>query len=179
MKTDFLKQLGISEQATIDAIMAENGRDIENVKKNTSALEAKIEGLQTQLDERDTQLSELKKNNADNEKLTAKIAELEQVNATAKTEYESKLEALRKTHEREGKVRDAGARNVKAVMALLNDDEDDDKQLATLKESEPYFFHGDTKTPPHGTNPASGTNNTPTNKPQTFADAVRMALTNN
>lgn len=181
MKTDFLKNLGITEQSVIDAIMAENGRDIENVKKNTTAMETEIEGLKTQLDERDTQLKELKKTVGDNEKLTAKIAELEEANKTTKSEYEGKLDALRKDNEIESKLRDAKAKSIKAVKALLNSDEDLDKQIKKLSEDEATSFLFETTSnnqPPKGTNPASGGNPAPTNQPKSFADAIRGALTN-
>lgn len=181
MKTDFLKNLGITEQSVIDAIMAENGRDIENVKKNTTSMETEIEGLKAQLTERDTQLTELKKTAGDNEKLTAKIAELEETNKTTKSEYEGKLEALRKDNEIESKLRDAKAKSIKAVKALLNSDEDLDKQIKKLSEDEAtsFLFEAAQPTqPPKGTEPAGGNNPPPANQTKSLADAIRGALNN-
>lgn len=181
MKTDFLKNLGITEQSVIDAIMAENGRDIENVKKNNASMETEIEGLKAQLTERDTQLTELKKTVGDNEKLTAKIAELEETNKTTKSEYEGKLEALRKDNEIESKLRDAKAKSVKAVKALLNSEEDLDKQIKKLVEDEATSFLFESAQqvqPPKGTEPAGGNNPPPVNQSKSFADAVRGALSN-
>ena len=183
MKTAFLKDLGISEQSVIDAIMAENGRDIENVKKNISELETKIEGLNNQLNERDSQLTELKKNVGDNEALSNRISELEELNKTTKADYEKQLEELRRDNEIESKLRDANAKNIKAVKALLNDKDDLDEQIKKLtNDSETSFlFESKTQdpTPPKGTEPASGSSKPTKTEPKTLADAVRTALTGN
>lgn len=182
MKSDFLRELGVTEQSVIDAIMAENGRDITKAQKDYEAIAAKVEGLEAQLTERDGQLSELKKSVKDNEKLSNKITELEQANETAKTEYENKIAGLIKEHELESKLRDAKAKNIKAVKALLNADEDFDKQINALKAGEDtsFLFEQETQTPlPSGTSPRSG-NQPPQPKIElTFADRVREALSKN
>lgn len=183
MKTAFLRELGVTEQSIIDAIMAENGRDIDHVKKNNVAMETEIADLKSQLKDRDTQLNELKKSAGDNEKLTAKIAELEEQNKTAKVEYEEKLEALRRDNEIEGKLRDAKAKNLKAVKALLNSEEDLDKQIKKLVEGEETSFlfesaeQTNAVTTPKGTNPAGGTDTKPVSESKTLAEAIRGALT--
>ena len=122
MKTEFLKGLGIVEQSVIDAIMAENGKDINAVKSNTTQLETQIENLKNQISERDSQLKGLKESAKDNEGLTNKITELENANKKASEEYENKIAAMQKTHAIESGVRDAKAKNVKAVMALIDAD---------------------------------------------------------
>lgn len=193
MKTDFLKNLGITEQSVIDAIMAENGKDINGVKANHESLETQITDLKTQLQDRDTQLADLKKSVKDNEKLTQKITELEEANATSKTEYENKIASMQKMYAIENGVRDAKAKNVKAVMALLdtekitfNDGKIDglSKQIEELTKGEDTsFLFGEQKPPaPSGTepnNPPSGgnKNNPPSGK--SFSDAVAAALSGN
>ena len=189
MKTEFLKTLGIVEQSVIDAIMAENGKDINAVKSNTETLTSQIAELQTQLNDRDTQLKDLKKSVKDNEALTNKITELETANANAKTEYESKIAAIQKLHAVESGVRDAKAKNVKAVMALLDMEKitfaDDaltglTEQLENLQKGEDtsFLFNTDNSNPPAGTNPANppanGGNNPPTTS--TLAGAIAKAL---
>ena len=109
--------------------------------------------LKTQLDERDTQLKELKTKASGNEELTTKISELEALNNTTKTEYEEKMKALRKETSIELALKDEKAKNIKAVKALLDlekvsmDGENLiglEEQLKTLKESESYLFGTDT-----------------------------------
>lgn len=57
-----------------------------------------------------------------------------------KTEYEGKLAAASAEADRTAKIYGSGARNVKAVRALLNDTDSIDEQLAALKKSDPYLF---------------------------------------
>ncbi len=108
--------------------------------------------LKAQIEERDKQLNELKTKAAGNEELTAKITELENLNNTTKEEYEEKITALRKETSIELKLKDARAKNIKAVKALLDLekvslDGDNliglDEQLKTLKEKESYLFGED------------------------------------
>lgn len=117
--------------------------------------------LKTQLEERDTQLKELKIKAAGNEELTNKITELENLNNQTKEEYETKIAALRKETAIELALKDEKAKNVKAVKALLDLekvslDGDNliglDEQLKGLKESDPYLFGEDTLKG-RGTNP--------------------------
>lgn len=177
MKVEFLKDLGITEKSIIDAIMAENGKDIDKVRHDKDAANTEINGLKKQLAERDSQLNELKKSVGDNEALTAKIAELENINKTVKADYENQLESLRKDNEIESKLRDAKAKNIKAAKALLNPNDDLDKQIKFLKEQEDtkFLFEGETKIQvPAGTTPASGI--TVTTKELTFAERIGNAL---
>lgn len=117
--------------------------------------------LKVQLEERDTQLKELKEKAAGNEELIAKITELENLNNQTKEEYEIKIAALRKETAIELALKDEKAKNVKAVKALLDLekvslDGDNliglDEQLKGLKESDPYLFGEDTLKG-RGTNP--------------------------
>ena len=106
-----------------------------------------VKDLQEQLNNRDEQLEELKK--VDAEGLQAKIDELQQQNERTKTEYEQKLQQQAFEHRLENSLKDAGVRNVKAVKALLDTESiklDGDKllglddQLKGLQESDPYLF---------------------------------------
>lgn len=182
MKSDFLRELGVTDQSVIDSIMAENGRDIEKAKKDYETVTAKVEGLEAQLNERDGQLKELKKAVKDNESLSAKITELEGANSTMKTDYENKLAAMQRDYDLENKLRDAKAKNVKAVKALLNAEEDFDKQIEKLKAGEDTSFlfeQAQQASPPSGTSPHSGNQPPQTKAELTFADRIREALSKN
>lgn len=190
MKTDFLKNLGITEQSVIDAIMAENGKDINAVKSNTESLETQINDLKTQLSDRDNQLATLKDSVKDNDKLTKKITELEEANANSKTEYENKIASMQKIYAIENGVRDAKAKNVKAVMALLDmekitftDGKLDglSKQIEDLTKGEDTSFLFGEQTPPapSGTkpnNPPGGGNDNNPPSGKSFSEAVAAAL---
>ena len=193
MKTETLRTLGITDQTVIDAIMAENGKDVNAAKANTEALTTQVAELQKQLGERDEQLKGLKESVKDNEKLTEKITSLEEANKTATTEYQNKIYEIQKTHAIENGIRDAKAKNVKAVMALLDKSKinfADDKltgfteQIDALVKGEDTAFlftvENNNPTPPAGTNlnnPPAGGGTPPTSG--TFADAIAKAIGGN
>ena len=193
MKTETLRNLGITDQTVIDAIMAENGKDVNAAKGNVEKLNTQIEELTKQIGDRDAQLKELKNAVKDNETLTSKITELETANKNATTEYQTKITEIQKNHAIENGVRDAKAKNVKAVVALLDMSKityADDKltglseQLEALQKGEDtnFLFTASQTTPtaPAGTTPsAPPTNPTTPIGSSSFASAVAKALGGN
>ncbi|MEC1428862.1 phage scaffolding protein [Bacillus sonorensis] len=110
--------------------------------------EAKKE-LKRQLQERDEQLEDLRKRTKDNEELHSKIKELQDANEQAAADYEAKIQQQQKDFAIERALRDAKARNPKAVKALLDLESvklDGDKllglddQLKAIQESDKYLF---------------------------------------
>lgn len=180
MKTEFLKDLGITDQNVIDSIMAANGKDIEKAKGELETYKAKVSELETEIGNRDSQLKELKATNKDNEELTAKIAKLEENNKTAKDTYESKIKAMELDYTLEMKLRDAKAKNVKAVKALIDVNEDLDKQVKTLQsdESTAFLFDIEKNIPPapKGTEPSVGKPATTSGGQLSLAEAIGKAL---
>lgn len=94
MKREFLKELGLADDA-IEKIMAENGKDINELKTAGATAQTTIADLQKQISDRDKQLETLKKSSGDNEALQAQITELQTANKTAKAEYEGKIKQLK------------------------------------------------------------------------------------
>ena len=101
------------------------------------------------VEERDSQLADLKTWAKDNEVLKAQIAELQAKNKQVTEDYEKQLKDQRFAFAIERAVAKADARNVKAVMALLDTSKISldgenllgfDEQVAALKESDPYLF---------------------------------------
>jgi len=93
MKTEFLKELGLTEEQ-IKSIMAENGKDVEAEKEKIKATTTELEGTKTQLKEANSTITELKKNNVDNEGLQTKVKEYEDTIKTQKADYEAKVRNL-------------------------------------------------------------------------------------
>ena len=85
MKTEFLKELGLSDEQ-IKSIMAENGKDIAAEKKKTETVTSELEGIKSQLTEANNTITDLKKNNGDNEALQTKVKEYEKAIETQKAE---------------------------------------------------------------------------------------------
>ncbi len=117
-----LEDLGLTKEQ-VDSIIKINGEDIENAK-GSSAMEIKnlqteVEGLKTQVSDRDTQLETLKTSAGDNAELTKQIADLQAENTKAKETHESELNQLKIDFAVEKALTGAKAKNIKAVKALL------------------------------------------------------------
>lgn len=187
MKRDFLKNLGIEDKDLIDKILDENSSDIGRAKGELDSYKEKITNLENDLKTKTDRITELEKSNVDIQALQDKITQLETDNGTLKGELDTKVAALLKNHAIENGVRDAKAKNVKAVMALLDLEkvtftdgklEGLSEQLESLTQNESYLF-GDSHHVPVGTNPArpDAKGGTPaTNK--SFADAIADAINN-
>ena len=165
MNKDELIALGLSdEQATKvldgfkDYIPRSRFNEVNEAKKNAENL----------LTERDKQLAELKKSNGENEELKKQIETLQAENKDAKAKYELELKQLQITNAVERELIASGAKNTKAVKALLNlenaeMDGDTVKGLAdqikALKENEDskfLFAEKQITTPPSGVKAGEG-----------------------
>ncbi|MFS0655706.1 phage scaffolding protein [Bacillus sp. 179-C3.3 HS] len=118
-------------------------------KERFDAVNNEKKELKSQLDERDQQLSTLQKQAKGNEELQNAIEQLQEENKKASEEYQQKLDKQAFDFALESALRDAKAKNIKAVKANLNVDglklSDDkviglDEQLNALKESDSYLF---------------------------------------
>lgn len=166
MKTEFLQNLKVGDQAlpkeVIDAILAENGRDIENAKKPFSDYEA----IKDQLKAAKDGLKAFE--GVDVSKLQVEISTLQGQLADKDKEWKEKLDGMAF----DGRIKDAIAaakgRNAKAISALLdvdalraskNQEADIKAALEAVKKDNGYLF--ETETPPPfaggtGSAPAGG-----------------------
>ena len=117
-----LEDLGLTKEQ-VDSVMKINGDDIENAKGTASTeiknLQTEVEGLKTQVGDRDKQLETLKASAGDNADLKKQIEDLQTENATAKATHESELNQLKIDFAVEKALTGAKAKNIKAVKALL------------------------------------------------------------
>lgn len=154
MKREFLQNFKVGDQALtkeiIDAIMDENGRDIETAKKPF----ADYDDLKTRLAEANQTIESFKgmdidaiRREAEDWKAKAEQAEKDAAAKVAEVEFNSRLTAA---------ITGAKGRNAKAVMALLDMDtlkasknqaEDIKAALEGLKKDNGYLFE-DAQTPP-------------------------------
>jgi hypothetical protein len=118
-----LEDLGLTKEQA-DSIIKINGDDIENAKSASAAeiknLQTEVDGLKTQVGDRDKQLETLKTSAGDNADLKKQIEDLQTENATAKANHESELNQLKVDFEVEKALTGAKAKNIKAVKALLD-----------------------------------------------------------
>lgn len=187
MKTDFLKNLGITEQSVIDQILAENGRDVNAVRTELTSVKQQLTDAQGQISTKDSEIATLQSKVGDVDALNQQIAQLTTDKTNLTNELNTKVTEIKKDHAIEGKIRDAKGKNIKAIKALLDmgkityENEELgglDDQLEVLKGAEDSsMLFGEVGTP-SGTapsNPPGGGSTPPASK--SFAEAVAKALT--
>lgn len=189
MKRDFLKNLGIEDKDVIDKILDENSSDIGRAKGELQTYKDKVTELEKDISTKDTRISELEKANEEVTTLKDQVTTLQADKTKLQGDLDTKLTTLQKNHAIENSVRDAKAKNVKAVMALLDMEKityADGKldglstQLESLTKDEGTSFLFGEAGNPSGTqpgNPSGGNNNPPTAK--TFSEAIANALNKN
>lgn len=162
MERKFLENFKVGDQPltkeAVDAILAENGRDVEAAKKPFADYEAIKEQLQTARDG-------LKAfEGVDVAQLQGEVAKLQGQLTAKDQEWQGKLDAMAF----DGKIKDAitaaGGRSAKAIAALLdldtlraskNQDADIKTALEGLKKGSGYLFDDGQLPPPYA--PGTGT----------------------
>jgi chromosome segregation ATPase len=172
----------------LDKIMDINGSDIEKAKGDVTALNTQITDLSNQITDRDNQLKELKSTATNNADLTKKIEELETANKTAKSNYEKTIADMKRDNAINNSIRDAKAKNVKAVRALLDLDKikmDGDTvlglkdQIDALAKSDAYLFEVEDATKGGvggGFVPGVGSKGNDNDTNASFTDAISTSL---
>lgn len=122
MKRTELEAMGLSKEQ-MDSIMKINGEDIENAKAVNTAeitnLKAENETLSKQVKDRDEQIDTLKESTGDNEELKKQIEQLQAENKAKDKAHAKELNQLKVDTAVEKALTDGGAKNTKAVKALL------------------------------------------------------------
>jgi hypothetical protein len=129
--------------------------EVNEAKKNAEAL----------VKERDKQLEDVKKSTGHNEELKKQIELLQESNKTAKADYEAQIKKMQIDNAVSAALKDAGALNTTAVMALLKDLDKAEiaedgtvkgltEQIQALQKSDSYLFK---VTEPQKQNPAGAT----------------------
>ncbi|MBZ6000950.1 phage scaffolding protein [Leuconostoc gelidum] len=151
MNRETLQKFGLTDDQ-VNQVMAEHGKDLEKSKATESELEQLKQqntDLTSQIGDRDKQLKDLSGKADGNEELQTQIKALQDQNKQAKTDYESNISQLKRDGAIELALREAQAKNPKAVKALLNDGAitvDDDgvhglkEQIEQLQTSDAYLF---------------------------------------
>lgn len=116
--------------------------EVNEAKKNAEAL----------VKERDKQLEDVKKASGDNEELKKQIETLQSENKASKEKYEADIKHMQITNAVQSALKDAGAKNVTAIMALLTGMDKAElaedgtvkglaEQIQTLQKSDSYLFN--------------------------------------
>ena len=172
MKREFLQNFKVGDQPLtkeiIDAIMDENGKDIEEAKKPFADYDAIKEQLQTAKDG-------LKAfEGVDVQQLQSQIATLNTQLSDKDKEWQGKLDSMAFDSKVKDAITAAKGKSAKAIAALLdidnlkaskNQDADIKTALDNLKKESGYLFEDEQQTPPpfstgsgtgHGDKPMTG-----------------------
>jgi hypothetical protein len=181
MKREEFIALGISEELAAKAEKAsleELKGYVEKSKHEEVAEENKT--LKTSVSDRDKQLETLKASVGDNEELKKQIETMKQQNADQEKAHKAELAQLKLDNAIDAALTAAGAKNGKAVKALIDVSkvklgEDGkltgwDDQIKAIQKSDAYLFNVQQKNTFRGFQPgASGDN-----KPETKVDMSKM-----
>lgn len=174
MKRDFLLNLQVDgkplPKEIIDAIMAENGRDIEGIKARYSD----YDDIRQELTQTKTALEG-----------TKSAEEWERRYRESTESYEKQLSDLRFGYSLDRAIEQAGGRNAKAIAALLDTNalrtEKDpaklEQALKDLKKDCGYLFRQNQTPPPYAA--GTGTQRAHTHEPATLAGALREKFERN
>lgn len=121
MTKEQLKALGVTEELAIK-IAEEFKKDLEGYieKSKYSELEAEKNQLTESQKTLAKQLEEVKKNSGDNAELKKQIEEMQNTNKAKEKEYKDNLAKIKLDNAVEIALMSSGAKNSKAVKALLN-----------------------------------------------------------
>lgn len=181
MKTEFLQNLKVNDQPlpkeVIDAILAENGRDVEAAKRPF----ADYGTIKQQLTEAQNALKSIQDQGTDLETARKNAQDWEQKYNDAITAHQQEL-ADRDFHQSlDSKITAAKGKNAKAIKALLdlealkgskNQEADISAALEALKKDSGYLFDGEGTPPPYARGTGVQTPS-PANAPATLAGALR------
>jgi hypothetical protein len=163
------------------------------VESELEQLKQQNTDLTSQIAERDKQLKDLSGKAGNNEELQTQIKALQDQNKQAKTDYEANIATLKRDGAIELALREAKAKNPKAVKALLNGDNitiDDDgvhglkEQLEQLQESDGYLFTDSQEGAKPGVkitgsgNPSGGSSEVPKLSELSYKQALELKSSN-
>lgn len=148
MNKEDLIAMGLTEEQAKKVMDSLDGNFVTKTRFNEVNEENKT--LKKSVSDRDKQLEDLKKSSGDNEELKKQIETLQQENATQKKAHEAEMTQLRLDNAIDAALTAAGAKNTKAVRALLDTSkvklgEDGkltgfDDLLSAVQKSDSYLF---------------------------------------
>ena len=144
---EFLKELGL-EDAVIDKIMAEHGKDVETFKNQVSTGKTELETIKGQLAEANKKIESFKDLDVDSIKKEAQ--EYKEKYEKLEKEGKEKLEELKFSHALDNKLSGTKAKDINIIKSLLNRDnlklaEDGsiigfDDQISKIKEEKGFLL---------------------------------------
>lgn len=168
MNTETLQGIGLNDEQ-IRSVMAEYGKEINPLKQAQANAEQERDSLKSQLEDVNGQLSEAQKNSKKGSELQGQLKDLQKQFDDSKAKAEEQLQATKKDYEIAAALSKAGAKNDKAVKALLDTEKvnfDDDgkliglsEQLEAVKKDNDFLFADENESNPKPTITSKGNPN--------------------
>ncbi|WP_459127660.1 phage scaffolding protein [Latilactobacillus curvatus] len=185
MKRDDLKALELSDEQ-IEKIMGLHGQTVNDLNGQIQSLTTEKQSLTDQVTQSNTQLEELKSGIQDNQELQDKITQLQTDNAQLEADSQAKLAETQTNFAIESALKDAGARDVKAVLPFIDKDTIKladgkvtglDEQLKAIQTDKDFLFQ---PTEPKAPQPAivTGDNANPADNTPSDPFAAKVAQYN-
>lgn len=187
MKREFLQNFKVGDQPLpkeiIDAIMAENGRDIEAAKKPFEDYDT----VKKQLEEAQKTIQGFKDQGADIETVRKSAQEWEEKYNKAVADHKAEMAERDFQQMLETAITGAKGKSTKAILGEMGSDKikslkesknqeaDIKAALEALKKDSGYLFDTEGTPPPYA--PGTGVGNPPPAAPDTLAGALRERLT--
>ncbi|MFO3693634.1 phage scaffolding protein [Staphylococcus felis] len=153
-----LREIGI-EDDDVEKVMTLHGKEVQSLKEQINNFKSKSEYAQEEInsykkriEEKDNELTELQKKAKNGEDLNETLEALKQANKEKDEQHQKEMDRLKLNYEVSKALTSAGARNERAVLALidtenlkLSNESNDviglDEQLKNLKETDSYLFN--------------------------------------
>ncbi|WP_299034126.1 phage scaffolding protein [uncultured Anaerococcus sp.] len=154
MKTEELKELGLTDEQ-IKEVFRLNGLDLKNyqeLKENNQALSAENDSLKNSLNEANTTIEGFKDKDLDIEEIKKQADDYKAKFEESQVQRQKDIEAIKLDNTINLSLLKSGAKNTKAVRALLDIDnlkesknlnDDLETQIKNLQESDSYLFKVD------------------------------------
>lgn len=192
MNKEELLKLGLTEEQA-NKVLEANTEQLKGFipKSRFDEVNNSKKQLEKDLNDRDTQLENLKNTNGDMEALKTTITQLQADNKAATEKYNAELADLKLNNAVDTALLGANAVNVKAVKALLDMDKIKldgevllgiNEQLEALKsadDSKMLFKGAEVKNGFSGVKPGEGNTGDSGSKPKTLAESIAAALSGN
>ena len=145
---NLLKEVGVAEEkmkSVVDTILENNGNDVEKYKDKNANLESQLKSANDTLE---------KFKDVDIDGLKGEVQKYKDAAAQAEADSKADIERLQFGYILDSALKSAGAKNTKAVKALLNDDGLKlngesivglEEQIKAIKEDNGYLFNDDTQ----------------------------------
>jgi len=114
-----LEEMGLTKE-NIDTVLDAHSADVGKIKKELETAQQGLTAAQEQLGERDNQLETLKSTAGDADTLKKQIEQLQTDNKAQAETHAAEVQAMKVTAAIDAALTAAGAKNAKAVKALLN-----------------------------------------------------------